>query len=78
MLDLELWKARWLPPGGLVHLSSFSCGGIRHVIGNLTRELSQKYSIEMKNERQMDVAFSRGAVFTNIKRIDLLSCVKNY
>lgn len=57
---------------GLIHRTIFSSHGIRYVIGNLTRELSQKYSLEMKNEHQMDDAFSRGSLFTNRKRIDLM------
>lgn len=57
---------------GLIHRSSFSSHGIRYVIGNLTRELNQKYSLEMKNEHQMDHAFAKGSIFTNRKRIDLL------
>ncbi len=56
---------------GLIHRSSFSSHGIRYVIGNLTRELNQKYSLEMKNEHQMDDAFAKGSLFTNRKRIDL-------
>ncbi|MBC7888965.1 MAG: ParM/StbA family protein [Ferruginibacter sp.] len=58
---------------GLIHRSSFSSHGIRYVIGNLTRELNQKYSLEMKNEHQMDDAFAKGSIFTNRKRIDLLA-----
>ncbi|MEP7107817.1 MAG: ParM/StbA family protein [Ferruginibacter sp.] len=57
---------------GLIHRTCFSSHGIRYVIGNLTRELSQKYSLEMKNEHQMDDAFAKGSLFTNRKRIDLL------
>jgi plasmid segregation protein ParM len=56
---------------GLVHRTNFSSHGIRYVIGNLARELSQKYFLEMKNEYQLDEAFIKGSLFTNRKRIDL-------
>jgi len=56
---------------GMVHRTSFSSHGIKYVINNLTRELSQKYYLEMKNEYQLDEAFVKGSIFTNRKRIDL-------
>lgn len=56
---------------GLVHRTNFSSHGIRYVIGNLARELSQKYFLEMKNEYQLDEAFIKGSLFTNRKLIDL-------
>jgi plasmid segregation protein ParM len=61
---------------GLIHRASFSSYGIRYVIGNLTNELTKKYSLEMKNEHQMDDAFAKGSLFTNRKRIDLLTMRK--
>ncbi len=61
---------------GLIHRTSFSSHGIRYVIGNLTRELSQKYSLDMKNEHQMDHAFAKGSLFTNRKTINLLAMRK--
>lgn len=56
---------------GLVHRTCFSSHGIRYAINNLTRELNQKYYLEMKNEHQVDDAFMKGSIFTNRKRIDL-------
>ncbi len=56
---------------GLVHRTSFSSHGIKYVINNLMRELTQKHYLEMKNEYQLDEAFIKGSVFTNRKRIDL-------
>jgi len=56
---------------GLVHRTNFSSHGIRYVMGNLTRELNQKFFLEMKNEYQLDDAFIKGSLFTNRKRIDL-------
>ncbi|CAN5126044.1 ParM/StbA family protein [soil metagenome] len=56
---------------GLVHRTCFSSHGLRYVIGNLMRELSQKHYLEMKNEHQIDEAFIKGSIFTNRKRIDL-------
>lgn len=56
---------------GIVHRTSFSSHGIRYVISNLARELSQKHNLEMKNEHQLDEAFVKGSLFTNRKRIDL-------
>jgi hypothetical protein len=53
---------------GLIHRTSFSSHGIRYVIGNLTRELGQKHSLDMKNEHQMDDAFSKGYLFTKRKK----------
>lgn len=56
---------------GLIHRTSFSSHGIRYVVANLTREMAQKYYLEMKNEHQMDEAFMKGSLFTNRKRIDI-------
>ncbi|MEI9947086.1 MAG: ParM/StbA family protein [Chitinophagaceae bacterium] len=62
---------------GLVHRTNFSSHGIRYVISNLARELSQKYFLEMKNEYQLDEAFIKGSLFTNRKRIDLTELRKD-
>jgi len=56
---------------GLIHRTCFSSHGIKYVINNLTRELSKKHYLDMKNEHQLDDAFMKGAVFTNRKRIEL-------
>lgn len=56
---------------GLVHRTCFSSHGIRYAVNNLTRELNQKYYLEMKNEHQVDDAFVKGDIFTNRKRVDL-------
>lgn len=62
---------------GLVHRTCFSSHGIRYVINNLSRELSQTYYLEMKNEHQLDDAFVKGSIFTNRKKIDLTGLRKN-
>jgi plasmid segregation protein ParM len=56
---------------GLVHRTCFSSHGIRYVIGNLSREMSTDYFLDMKNEHQMDEAFMKGSIFTNRRHIDL-------
>lgn len=61
---------------GLIHRTSFSSHGMRYVIGNLTRLLGQKYSLDMKNEHQMDDAFTKGYLFTKRKKIELLAIRK--
>lgn len=55
---------------GLVHRTCFSSHGIRYVIGNLARELNTQYFLDMKNEHQLDEAFTKGSLFTNRRRID--------
>jgi len=56
---------------GLVNRTCFSSHGIRYVISNLAKELSQQYYLEMKNEHQLDEAFVNGSIFTNRKKVDL-------
>ncbi len=61
---------------GLVQRTCFSAHGIRYAINNLTRELSKKYFLEMKNEHQLDDAFAKGFLFINRKNIDIKSLRK--
>lgn len=56
---------------GLVHRTCFSSHGIRYAVNNITRELAQKYYLEMKNEHQVDDALMKGVLFTNRKKVDL-------
>jgi len=62
---------------GLVHRTSFSTHGMRYAVNNLTRELNQKYYLELKNEHQLDDAFMKGSIFTNRKRIDITDIRKD-
>jgi hypothetical protein len=56
---------------GLIHRTCFSSHGIKYAITQLTKELSKKHYLGLKNEHQLDEAFMKGSVFTNRKKIDL-------
>ena len=62
---------------GLIHRTSFSSHGIRYVVANFTRQMEQKYYLEMKNEHQMDEVFMKGSLFSNRKAIDISSMRKD-
>ncbi len=56
---------------GLINRTCFSSHGIRYAINNLTKELTKKYFLDMKNEHQIDDAFMKGSILTDRKRIDI-------
>ncbi len=56
---------------GMVYRTCFSSHGIQYAVGNLQKELSRKFYLEMKNIHQMDDAFVRGNIVINRKRMDI-------
>ncbi|WP_226389236.1 hypothetical protein [Penaeicola halotolerans] len=62
--------------GGIVQRSAVSTYGIRYAVNLLTRELSKTHYLDLKTEHQIDVAFSKGFIFLNRKRIDLTELKK--
>lgn len=62
---------------GLVHRTCFSSHGIQYSVGNLQKELSKKYYLEMKNVHQLDDAFMKGSIMVNRKKIDIKDLRKN-
>ncbi|UCS93993.1 hypothetical protein KZP23_02885 [Echinicola marina] len=57
--------------GGLVQRSSVSTYGIRYAVKLMEAELLKSYYLDLKNEHQLDQAFSKGFIFLNRRRIDL-------
>jgi plasmid segregation protein ParM len=56
---------------GLVQRSSLSTFGIRYAVKLLEAELMKNFYLDLKNEHQLDAAFSNGFVFLNRKRVDI-------
>ncbi|WP_143959870.1 ParM/StbA family protein [Litoribacter populi] len=57
--------------GGVVQRSSVSTYGVRYAVNLMTQELIKEHYLDLKNEHQIDLAFSQGFIFLNRKRIDL-------
>ena len=57
--------------GGIVQRTSLSTYGLRYAVNLLEKELSKQYYLELKTEHQIDVAFQKGVIFLNRKRIDI-------
>jgi len=62
---------------GLVQRSSLSTFGIRYAVKLLEAELMKNYYLDLKNEHQLDAAFSNGFIFLNRKRVDITELRKN-
>ncbi len=59
--------------GGIVQRTSLSTYGLRYAVNLLEKELAKEYYLELKTEHQIDVAFQKGVIFLNRKRIDIKS-----
>lgn len=59
--------------GGIVQRTSLSTYGLRYAVNLLEKELAKTYYLELKTEHQIDVAFQKGVIFLNRKRIDIRS-----
>lgn len=59
--------------GGIVQRTSLSTYGLRYAVNLLEKELAKTYYLELKTEHQIDVAFQKGVIFLNRKRIDIKS-----
>ncbi|KYG73687.1 MULTISPECIES: ParM/StbA family protein [Roseivirga] len=68
--------------GGIVQRTSLSTYGLRYAVNLLEKELAKTYYLELKTEHQIDVAFQKGIIFLNRKRIDIKSmrdkCIRQY
>jgi hypothetical protein len=47
---------------GLINRTCFSSHGIQYAVGNLQKELSKKFYLEMKNVHQLDDSFMKGSI----------------
>ncbi|NVJ46568.1 MAG: hypothetical protein HWE07_05550, partial [Cytophagia bacterium] len=59
--------------GGIVQRTSLSTYGLRYAVNLLEKELAKTHYLELKTEHQIDVAFQKGVIFLNRKRIDITS-----
>lgn len=57
--------------GGIVQRTSLSTYGLRYAVNLLEKELAKTHYLELKTEHQIDVAFQKGVIFLNRKRIDI-------
>lgn len=57
--------------GGIVQRTEGSAPGMRYAIDWAMKELMQNYYVGLRTEHQFDVAFQRGSITVNRKRIDL-------
>jgi plasmid segregation protein ParM len=56
---------------GTIQRTAISTNGLRYAVNLLMNELGKQYYLELKNEHQLDVAFQKGFLFSNRKRVDL-------
>ena len=62
---------------GLINRTCFSSHGLHYAVGNLQKELSKKFYLEMKNVHQLDDSFMKGSIVVNRKRTDIKDIRKN-
>lgn len=57
--------------GGIVHRTGATGPGLRYAIDWAMKELMQNYYVGLRTEHQFDIAFMKGSITINRKRIDL-------
>jgi hypothetical protein len=56
---------------GPVQRTAVSVNGLRYAVNLLMQDIGRQYYLELKNEHQIDIAFQKGFLFANRKRVDL-------
>lgn len=57
---------------GLVNRTCFSSHGLQYVVDNLQRQLEKRHYLSLKNVHQMDDVLSKGSLFINRQKIDIM------
>jgi plasmid segregation protein ParM len=56
---------------GTVQRTTASLYGLRYAVNSLMNDISKQHYLELQNEHQLDLAFQKGFLFSNRKRVDL-------